>query len=252
MSQTERSRLTGKEIADSSWKNLYVLGATASLISVLLVLLDIFVSILLPGGEAEPGARSAIEWFALFRGNAYSGLRDLGLLNVVNIILGIPVFLALYGAHRLAGRAFATLALVLFLFGGAIYISSNAAVPVFVLSGEYAAATTGAQKSMLAAAGEAMLARGADFTLGSLVGFLLPSLAQIVMSFVMLRGGIFGRATAYTGIFGFALLLIFTVWTTLVPGALDVALLIALPAGLLVMAWNVLVARSLFQLSRTF
>lgn len=140
--------------------------------------------------------------------------------------------------------------MALFLFGGAIYVSNNAAIPVFVLSGEYAAATTDAQRSALVAAGEAMLARGADFTPGSLVGFLLPSVAQITISFVMLRGGVFGKPTAYIGLLGFTLLLVFTIWTTFVPEALGMAMLIALPGGLLVMAWNVLVARRLFQLGR--
>lgn len=250
MSQTNQSRDTEAETADPSWKSLYILGAAAALISVLLVLLDIFVSILLPGGEVEPGARSAIDWFALFQNDTYYGFRDLGFLNILNIVLGILVFLALYAAHRRVNGAYAALAVILFLFGGAIYISNNAAIPMFVLSGKYAAATTDAQRSVLAAAGEAVLARGADFTLGSLVGFLLPSIAQIMISLVMLHGGIFGRATAYTGIIGFALLLVFMVWTTFVPGALGVAILVALPAGFLVMAWNVLVARRLFQLER--
>ncbi|QIN84714.1 DUF4386 family protein [Rubrobacter tropicus] len=237
--------------AGSGWGGLYKIGGAAAMIGVLLVLLDILAGILLPGGEVEPGARSAVEWFELFRDDAYHGFRELGLLNVLNIILGIPLFLALYAVHRRVEGAYATLALVLFLFGGAIYISNNAAVPMFVLSEEHAAATTDAQRAALAAAGEAVLARGADFTPGSLVGFVLPSLGQIVMSLVMLRGGVFGRATAYMGIAGFALLLVFTVWTTLVPGALGAAMLIAVPAGLLVVAWNVLVALRLFRLSGT-
>lgn len=238
------------EITDSGWKSLYIMGGVAALISVLLVLLDISVSILLPRGEVEPGARSAIDWFALFQNNTYYGFLDLGFLNVLNIVLGIPLLLALYAVHRRVNRAYAALAVALFLFGGAVYVSNNAVLPMLVLSGKYAAATTEAQRVVIAAAGDAMLARGADFTPGSLVGFLLPSVAQIAMSFVMLRGGIFGKATAYSGILGFTLLLVFTVWTTFVPRALDEAMLIALPGGLLVMAWNVLVARRLFQLGR--
>lgn len=238
------------ETTDTRWKGLYKLGAAAALTSVLLVVLDIFVGILVPGGAVEPGARTVHDWFALFQGNAYHGFRELGLLNVLNLILGIPLFLALYAAHRRVGRAYAALALALFLFGGAIYVSNNAAVPMYVLSGEYAAATTDVQRAALAAAGEAVLARGADFTPGSLPGFVLSSLGQIAMAIVMLRGGVFGRATAWTGIVGFSLLLVFTVWTTFAPGALETAMLIALPAGLLVMAWDVLVARRLFQLGR--
>jgi hypothetical protein len=198
----------------------------------------------------EPGARTVLDWFALFQANAYHGFRELGLLNVLNLVLGIPLFLTLYAAHRRVGGAYAALALVLFLFGGAIYVANNAAVPMYVLSGEYAAATTDVQRAALAAAGEAVLARGGDFTPGSLPGFILPSLGQILMSCVMLRGGVFGRATAWFGIVGFTLLLVFTVWTTLVAGALGAAMLIALPAGLLVMVWNVLVARMLLRLGQ--
>jgi hypothetical protein len=238
----------GTEAAGSGWEGLYKVAA-AALIGTLLMLADITVSILLPGGEVEPGARSATDWFTLFRNDAYYGFRELGLLNVLNLILGVPLFLALYAAHRRVNGAYAALALALFLFGGAVYVANNAAVPMFVLSGEYAAATTEARRAALAAAGEAVLARGADFTPGSLVGFVLPSLAQITMSVVMLRGGVFGRTTAYAGIVGFSLLLVFTVWTTFAPEALDTAMLIALPAGLLSMAWNVLVARRLFGLA---
>jgi hypothetical protein len=56
-----------------------------------------------------------------------------------------------------------------------------------------------------------LLARGADFTLGSLIGFLLPSIASITMSLVMLRDSVFRRAAAATGVLGFALLLLFTI-----------------------------------------
>jgi hypothetical protein len=238
------------ETSDSRWKSLYVVGGATALVSVLLVVLDIFVSIWLPGGEVAPGARSATDWFALFQSNMYYGFRDLGFLNILNIVLGVPVFLALYAAHRHDNAAYAALALVLFVLGGAVYISNNTVLPMLALSEKHALAATDAQRAVFAAAGEAILARGADFTLGSLIGFLLPSIAQIAMSLVMLRGGIFGRATAYSGVVGFACLLIFTVWTTLVPEAFDTAMLLALPGGLFVIAWNILVARRLFQLGR--
>lgn len=236
--------------ADSSWQSLYKVGATAALLSVLLVLFDIFISIALPQGEVAPGTRSATEWFALFDSDLYYSFRDLGILNIVNVVLGIPLFLALYGVHRRVNQAYAALAVMLFAIGGAVYISNNTLLPLFSLSEQYAAATTDAQRMILAAAGEAMLARGADFTIGTLSGFLLLSTAQIAISIVMLQGRIFGKATAYTGIVGFTCLLLFTVWTTFAPGSFDLAMLIALPGGLLSMAWNILVARRLLQLAR--
>ncbi len=249
-SSSQMNQVTDAENTDSRWKGVYKVGGAAALIMVLLVLLDIIVSILLPGGNIRPGTRTAIDWFTLFQGNLLLGLRDLGFLNIINSVLGIPVFLALYAAHQRVNREYAALAAILFLFGGAVYISNNTVLPMFVLSGKYAAATTDAQRAIFLAAGETMLARGADFTLGSLIGFLLPLIASIAMSFVMLRGRIFSKAAAYTGILGYIFLLIFTVWTTFVPALFDVAMMIAIPGGLLVMTWNILIARRLFQLGQ--
>jgi hypothetical protein len=51
-------------------------------------------------------------------------------------------------------------------------------------------------------------------------------------------------------VLGFTLLLLFTVWATFVPASFDIAMVIALPGRLFAMAWNVLVARRLFQLAQ--
>ena len=142
------------------------------------------------------------------------------------------------------------LALILYLVGTAIYISNNAAIPIFVLSAKYAVATTDAQRTLLAAAGEAILARGEDFTPGSFYGFFVTGIIGIVFSFIMLRGGIFSKTTAYTGILGFLLLSIYTIWSTFTPLLYNMALIIAVVGGLLSTAWYILVARRLFQLGR--
>jgi hypothetical protein len=138
--------------------------------------------------------------------------------------------------------------LILSLVGTAIYLSNNAAFPMLALSTKYAAATTDAQRALLTAAGEAILARGEDFTPGALMGFLFSETASLVISFVMLRGGIFSRATAYAGLLGTFFLTIFTIWTTFIPGFFEVAMIFALIGGLLSLAWNILTARGLFQL----
>jgi len=43
---------------------------------------------------------TAIDWFMLLQSNRFLGLRDLGLLNIVFTSMEIPIFLALYAAHR--------------------------------------------------------------------------------------------------------------------------------------------------------
>lgn len=242
------NQVTHAETADSAWKSLYKVGGAAALIVVLVYLMDIAISF--GGGDTQPGALTAIEWFTLLGDNSLLGLRTLGFLNILSLTVAVPLYFALYAAHRRVNRASAALALIVYLVGAAIYISNNAALPMFVLSGKYVTAATGAQRTLLAAAGEAILARGEDFTPGSFIGFFFTEIAALVISVVMLRGRIFSRAAAYTGILGFSLLSIFTIWSTFVPILFDVAMILALVGGLSSLAWYILIARRLFQLGR--
>jgi len=174
--------------------SLFKLGGAAALLAVLVALADIFITFL-PAGAEQPGTLTAIDWFKLFQDNWFLGLRNLGLLpNILTLFLLIPVFLALYAAHRQTNKTYGMLALILSLVGTAIYLSNNAAFPMLALSAKYAAATTEVQRNLLAAAGEAILARGEDFTPGAFTGFLLGELAIVAISFVMLRGGLLSIA----------------------------------------------------------
>lgn len=250
MSQLNLNQITDAGTADSSWKSLYKVGGTAALITLLVTLLDIIISFLLGESEAGPGTRTIIDWFILFQDNWFLGLRDLGLLNIINTALAVPLFLALYAAHRRVNKSYAALAAILSFIGTAIYIANNKAFPMFTLSGQYAAAMTESQKSLIIAAGKAMLAQGEDLTAGTFMGFFFPSVAGIVMAMVMLRSRIFGKLTVLAGILGFGLLLIFVICVAFVPAIFDVAMIFAMGGGLLSMVWNILIARRLFQLGR--
>jgi hypothetical protein len=233
---------------NSHWITLYKLGGTAALLSVLVILTDIALTFF-PAGAEQPGTMTAVDWFRLFQDNWFFGLRNLGLLpNILNLSLSIPIFIALYEAHKHTNRSYAALAVILSLIGTAIYLSNNAAFPMLALSTKYASATTDAQRALLTAAGEAILARGEDFTPGALIGFLFSEISMIVITLVMLRGGIFSRATAYTGLLGAFFLTIFTIWTTFIPWFFELVIIFALTGGLLTIAWSLLTARRLFQL----
>ena len=122
---------------------------------------------------------------------------------------------------------------------------------MFVLAGKYAAAGTDAQRALFAAAGEAVLARGEDFTPGAFIGLICGGIAAIAISCVMLRGGVFGKATAWVGMVGFTFLSVFTIWATFVPVLYAVAYyFFALIGGLLALAWFALVALQCFKLGR--
>jgi hypothetical protein len=92
-----------------------------------------------------------------------------------------------------------------------------------------------------------MLSVGESHTPGTFLGFFLSESAGIVISVVMLRSGIFSKATAYAGILGFGLLSIFEVFASFAVGAGGATMVFAMLGGLLSMAWYVLVARRLFQ-----
>ena len=103
---------------------------------------------------------------------------------------------------------------------------------------------------LLAAAGEAMLAKGSHGSLGVFIGFALPTFANVLMSCVMLNGKVFSRATSYIGIIGNTLMVIYIIMVTFLPAVEKMALVFAMPAGLLVMAWMIMFTIKLFKLSK--
>jgi hypothetical protein len=145
-------------------------------------------------------------------------------------------------------KSFAALAVTISFIGAGVFYATNRAFPMLELSNQYAAATSETQRTVLAAAGQALLSVGQSHTPGTFLAFFLSEIGGIAISLVMLRGGVFPRAAAYAGIAGFGLFLIFEILSSFVPSLWDAALLVALGGGLANMAWYILMARRLFQL----
>lgn len=231
---------------DARWRNFYKLAGTAALLIVLMGLVDTVLSML--GGETrENSAIPVTEWFALFQTNPITALGNLGLINIITQTLGIPVYLALFNAHRRGNPGFAALSAILFSMGTAIYISSNMVFSMLALSSQYAAATE-AQKVLLETAGRAALALGADLTPGTFMGLLFTQTAGVIMALVILRGGIFSKWAGWVGLLGFSCMLLFFSLTAFAPALFTTAMMVAMPGGLLLIAYHILVARKLFQL----
>jgi hypothetical protein len=231
---------------DAGRARLFKLGSMAAMLIVITGLLEIVITFL-PGGYFS--ADTVSEWFTLLQNNWFLGLRNLGLLNIVMTLLGIPMFLALYTSQRDVDRPYPALALILSLVGVAVFYSTNRAFSMLGLSQQYAAATTEAQRTILLAAGQAMLSVGESHTPGTFMGFFLSELAGILISIVMLRSGIFGKAAAYSGMIGFSLLLVYDICVSFLPALSGAALLFAMAGGLLSMAWYVLISRRLLSLA---
>jgi hypothetical protein len=247
---TARNQSHDSAYPGPSSQGLFKLAGAGALLAMAANLADVVLGF----GDTEVtmnGTRTALDWFAVFQTGTFKGLYPLGIFNIVYMTCMIPVYLALYTTHHHKDRTSAALAVVFFVVGMAAYVSNNAAIPMSVLAGKYAAAGTDAQRSVIAAAGEAVLAQGEDFTPGSFIGLIFGGIAAIMISIVMLRGAIFGKTTAWIGITGFTFLSFFTILSTFVPSLYIISFYtFGMIGGLLALAWFFLTARRMFQLGR--
>jgi hypothetical protein len=245
VSQSGLKQVMDAETAESGWKGLYKLGGVTALIVVVGPLAEVLIGFLPGVARLTQQTVSVIDWFTLFQNHWFLGLRNLGLLNIIGAALLAPTIFAIYFALRRDNEAYGAFGTILFFVGMAVYLASNRAFSMLSLSGQYARATTDAQRSLLTAAGQAMLAEGQ-----SRAGIPLIEFASLVISLVMLRGKVFSKATAYAGILGNVLLIIFEIILAFVPTLLHVGLVIAGGGGLAIMIWYLLIGRRLLQLGR--
>jgi len=241
---------TNTQMADANWKGIYRLGAVAALLSVLFAVLEILITFL-PGGErVAPELLTVPLWFERLQENPLLELRNLGLINIFLITFGLLVSFALFAAHRKANPGWAGLALVISTVSGAVFFATNRCFSMLALSNRYAAATDESQRAALVAAGEAMLAVGESHTPGTFLAFFLGGIASLLMAWVMLRGGVFSRAAAHTGMIAFGFLLVFEILSDFVPALFDTAMIFAMIGGITSLVWYSMVARRLLQLAK--
>ena len=257
MPQVELNQVRDLNVVDDQWNSLYKVGSAAAWIAVLIFrrwlgeefLLLRAIGIIRVGPRTIP--TSVADWFTLLQTNPLVGLTLLNFFDMVNYVLVGLIFLGLYAALRTANKSYMTLAAALGFVGVAVYLASNQAFSMFSLSNQYASATTDAQRSTLLAAGQALLAMQDPNVLGPCtMGFLLVTLAGLVVSAVMLRSGIFGKTTAYAGILANAFGLGYPIGVAVAPKTVVipiVATCLSVSACFLVI-WYIGIARRLFQL----
>jgi len=232
---------------NENWRSVYIAGGIATMIALVGIVLDVIVGSG-TGGNLSALPQTATDRFVQFQTSPLLGLYNLDLLNILNQIFLIPAYVALYAAHRKTNPAFSLLALIIFLVGTTVFITTNTALPMMELSNKYASATTESQKTLLAAAGEAMLARGSHGSLGVFLGFVLPNIGGLIMSFAMLSGKVFSKVTSLLGVVGSSLILLYIVLVTFAPNVQAMATAVSMPGGLLLMAWMVLFTIKFFRL----
>lgn len=227
--------------------SIYLIGAISTIIVLCGIVLDMVVGSI-TGGDLSILPQTAIDRYIQFNNNWILGLYNLDLLNVVNQLFLIPSIIAIYIVHKNKDNGFALLALILFLIGSTIFITSNSALTMLDLSKKYYSAISDVQKNLLAAAGESMLAKGSHGSLGVFIGFALPTFANILISYVMLKGQIFSKINAYVGLAGNVIMFLYIVMVTFYPATGKIALMIAMPGGLLIVVWMIMYTIKLFKL----
>ena len=221
-------------------KGLCWTGGIAALILIVYSLATI-VQLLVLGGQPA----TAAEAFRLLQSNRIIGLLRLDLPTVVAMPLYYFLFLGLFAALRRTDRANAILSTALAFVGVTLLLATPTALSMLSLSQKYAAANTDATRTHLLAAGEAILAADIWHGTGAIVGGVLVQSGAVLISVVMLRSSVFGKATAYLGIVMHGLDLVHIVSGIFSPvfGVVLMAI-----AGPLYPIWLFLVGRRLLQL----
>ena len=235
------------EKTNDRWKTIYSIGGYSALISFGLILFDIIFGSTVSNNITEM-SHTATGIFSTLHQNRLMGLYMLDLLNMVNALIMIPTFFALFGVHRKKNLPYAALSLLLVIIGTSIVVSTNIALPMLELSHKYMSSTSESQRILFTAAGEALIARGGHGGLGAFIGFAVGTIASICMSYVMIDGEIFTKRVSYFGLIGYSLLLVYVLLVSFLPGIENLVKTIAAPGGLLVLAWVFTVGRKLMKI----
>jgi hypothetical protein len=215
------------------WQTLQRVGGVSAII--ILALMPIQMVVFLNW----PPPNTVVGWFLLFQNNPLVGLIDMDLLLIIDYVLMLMVFLALWAYLRRANESLMAIALILQVVATATYFASTAAFEMLSLSNQYTAANTDVEKSMLLAAGYTMLAtwQGTAFN----VGYVLGGIALVIVSAVILRSHcLFSKVTGYAGLAAGAL--------ALVPASAGmIGLLFSLVSLVPTAIWLALIDRRLLQ-----
>jgi hypothetical protein len=218
-----------------SWRGLYRLGGLAALLSLLFFPIQIGVFML------HPLPSAVIDWFNLLQAQPLIGLIDLDLLLVVDQVLIMVIFLALFAALKQVNLSWMTVGLTLGLASTILFIASNPAVAMYGLSTQYFAAADDSMRTVILAAGQAVMSgwQGTAFQ----VSYIAGSVATILISSVMLHSDAFGKAAGILGII--ANVVAFGLYVPVI------GVYISVFSVLFLWGWYLLMARALLRLAKT-
>jgi hypothetical protein len=229
------------ESIDPTWKNLYSTGGAAAFIALVFYLSQVLILIF---GEPYPATTEG--WLNLFSRSKLLGLFYLNALDMASISLFCLMFLALCLALKQVNPSAMAIAAVLSFIGAAVFIATRSVTFAMIpLSDRYAAASTGTQRAHIITIGDAV---GIQLqATPRTTGFLLMSIAVLIISISMLHSQTFNKATAVVGIFSSLLVFSLHISVVLAPTISDPLMGVGM---LLWIIWLVLVGIRLLQLGK--
>jgi hypothetical protein len=193
-------------VIESRWVGLYRVAGAGALLTALLIPLQVVAFIVWPLPEGGAAA-----WFAIFRENPVRGLVSYDLLILLEEALLIPIVLALYTLLARRSPSLMLMTAGFWFVSIALFIGANTGFEMLTLATRHAEATDEAAKAAYLATGEGMLAAYMGNGTSFVVGYLLATVAGILLGFAMLRTPVFHRAAAYAvivaNVLGFGLFL---------------------------------------------
>jgi hypothetical protein len=221
-------------------KSLCKAGGIASFVFIFYSLITMVILTVF-GGQPT----TAIESFSLLQTNRILGLLRMDLLTVIFMPLYFLIFLGIFLALNGRNSAWSIIALISVFMGITLLLATPSLFSMLNLSDKYAMATTETQRSQLIAAGEAILASDMWHGTGAIIGGFLIQISALIFSFVMLRGKVFNKFTAYVGIITHGLDFAHLIFLLVIP---TIGIVLMTIAGTLYLLWLPLIGVRLIQI----
>lgn len=224
----------------ASFATLFRLGAFAAVATIAVTVVQIVLGVAWPPPDFAPTASAATRILEMAQAQPVLTFLKLDGLMILDYVLLVVVFLALYAALRRQNPSLMMLGTVLALVGITLYFTTNPAATMLVLAGHYDATGSALQDAGIVSAGQSALLdfQGTAF----LVHYLLMGVAGMIVSAAMLRSGTFSRVTAIAGLMQGAMMMVPVTFGT-------IGLIFAVGSLVPFVVWFALIALRLRELS---
>ena len=234
VTQAEQEVASGQ----AGWRLLFRVAGIVALLTAILIPLQVVAFIV--WGPPEGGV---LEWFQLFQDDPVVALISYDLVMIIEEVLLVPIVIALFVVLRRSSRSLAAMATGLWLVSVALFIASNTAFDMLALSSGYAEASTAGRARRLSRRRAGRPCRFMEYGTAFVVGYVLASVAGVLVGVAMLRSAVFpalaGWVAIVANLLGLALF---------VPG---IGVWLSIGSVLLLIVWFAVVGWRLLRLPAT-